>query len=233
MICACGPPAPIRLESPSLGIYNAFDPKTRTPTVRRIVSDLEITLEEFVSADKSREVFDADLADYGVLALLISVANNSTNEYTVERGAFRAFLDAEALTPLGAKDAAAQSTARVFEMRLRGQNIAYGLLTLNPAGLVVVGSHLLGCLGNPACSFNQERERRNDAIEYDRKNIPLHFEKLEFRDALLAPGGKAAGFVYFKLPGTADNLLDRITLEMIATDRHHGTQASYHLSFGR
>jgi hypothetical protein len=188
-------------------------------------------VEEFASSDKSQQVFDAALAGYGVLALFITLANHGLTEYAVEHGSIRAYLGTQPLPALPAKEAAAQSTVRVFEMRLKGQDIAYTLMTLTPPGWVVVSSHWLHCLGNTECSFNQERERRKHAIEYDRKNIPLHFEKLELRDALLPPGGRAAGFMYFKLPDDRNNQLNRITLEVIATDRRHGTEARYHFSF--
>jgi hypothetical protein len=197
------------------------------PTVIRVENDVEITVEEFVSTDKSREVFDADLAGYGVLALFITVANNSLYDYTIERSAIRAFLDAQALIPLSAREAAEQSTAIEFERRVNTQNVAYRVLAFNPAGLVVVGSHLLGCLGNPECSFNQERERRKQAIEYDREHIPLQFEKLELRYAPLSKGEKTVGFVYFKLPDNEGNLLDRITLQVIARAQHGGAHTEF------
>ena len=195
VFCACGPPAPIRLQSPPLNIYRAFDPKNRMPTVRGVEDEIEITVEEFVSIDKSREVFDTDLAGYGILALFITITNNSFHDYTIERGAISTYLDAQALLPLSAKEAAEQSTAIEFQRRVKAQDIAYGVLAFNPAGLVVIGSHMLDCLGNSECSFKQERERRKHAIEYDRKNVPLHFEKLELRYAPLRPGEKAEGFV--------------------------------------
>lgn len=200
LLCACGPPPPIRLQSPPLAIYGAFKPATRTPTVRHAANDIEITVEEFVTADKAREVFDADLAGYGVLALFITLANNGLAAYEVERGAISAFVDAQPLPLLAGREAAAQSTAPVFEQRLMGQDAAYAFLALNPAGLVVLGSYWLDCLGNAECGFNKERERRRDAIEYDRAHIPLQFEKREFPYAPLPPGGKAGGFVYFGLP---------------------------------
>jgi hypothetical protein len=177
LLCACGPPPPIRLQSPPLAIYGAFKPATRTPTVRHAANDIEITVEEFVTADKAREVFDADLAGYGVLALFITLVNNGVTAYEVERGAISAFVDAQPLPLLAGREAAAQSTAPVFEQRLMGQDAAYAFLALNPAGLVVLGSYWLDCLGNAECGFNKERERRRDAIGYDRAHIPLQFEK--------------------------------------------------------
>jgi hypothetical protein len=59
LLCGCDPPAPIRLQSPPLAIYAAFDPETRTLTVRHAARELDISVEEFATADKSRQVFDA------------------------------------------------------------------------------------------------------------------------------------------------------------------------------
>jgi hypothetical protein len=227
LLCACGPPPPIRLQSPALAIYGAFDPEIRTPTVRHVAGELDITVEEFVTADKSRPVFDADLADYGVLALFVAIANNGSSAYDIGRGAIRALMDAQPLTPLTASEAAAQSTARVFEMRLKGQDAAYALMTLTPPGLVIVGSYWLDCLGNKDCGFNKERERRREAIEYDRAHIPLQFEKREFPYGSVPPGKKASGFVYFKLFDERENLLVRITLEVNARKPEDGGDAQY------
>jgi hypothetical protein len=227
LLCACGPPPPIRLQSPALAIYGAFDHETRTPTVRHVAGELDITVEEFVTADKSRQVFDADLAGYSVLALFVTLSNNGSSAYDIGRGAIRAFIDAQALTPLAASEAAAQSTARVFEMRLKGQDAAYALMTLTPPGLVIVGTYWLDCLGNQECGFNKERERRRDAIEYDRAHIPLQFEKREFPYGPVPPGKKVGGFVYFKLPDERENLLARIMLEVSAHNPEHGGDVQY------
>ena len=53
------------------------------PTVSQVKAGLEVSLEEFVSANKSRRAFDADIASKGVLPLLLRVENNGAREYKV------------------------------------------------------------------------------------------------------------------------------------------------------
>jgi hypothetical protein len=227
LFSACGPPAPIRLQSPPLAIYRAVDLKNRTPTAKAVHDELEISVEEFVSKEKSREFFDADLAAYGVLALLVTLVNSGSHDYLIERDTIRAFLDGKPLVRLLAKEAADSSTALEFDKRVRAQDIAYGILILNPAGIVVFVSHWLDCLGKPECNLTQEREKRKTAIEYDREHIPPHFEKMELKDTPLPAGQKTEGFVYFKFPDDSDKPLDKITLELISRNPHSGKQTEY------
>jgi len=44
----------------------------RPPTVRAELDNLEITIEEFVSEEKSRQAFDADITAQGVIRILLS-----------------------------------------------------------------------------------------------------------------------------------------------------------------
>lgn len=252
LLCACGSGLPTacdwqtasstpssrrlcvpRLQTPSLGIYRAFDLNNRMPTVRISEGGLEILVEEFVSKDKSRELFDAELADYGVLALLVTAVNNSSQHYTIERDTIRAFLSGEPLLRLSAKEAAEQSTGLVYERRGLGQDIAYWIMVLNPAGLAIAPFYMVDCVFERKCSWNQAREQRRYAIEYDREHIPLHFAKLELRQAVLPPGERTQGFVYFKLSGQSAELLDKITLQMTARDQDSGKQTEYKFSLGQ
>ncbi|HXG52894.1 MAG TPA: hypothetical protein VNN77_15965 [candidate division Zixibacteria bacterium] len=212
-----------------MAIYRAFDLNNRAPTVRAVHDGLEISVEEFVSKEKSREVFDADLAAYGVLALLVTLVNSGSRDHVIERDAVRAFLDGRPLVRLLAKEAADMSTAVEFDRRVRAQDIAYGVLILNPAGVVVFMSHWFHCLGNPDCNLAQEREKRQYAIDYDRKQIPLRFETMELQQAPVPPGRKTGGFVYFKFPEGSDRPLDKITLVVIGRDPLSGAETEVRL----
>lgn len=226
LVSACGPPPSILLRSPDLAIYKAIDLSNRTPTARAVHGELEITVEEFISKEKSRKVFDADLLAYGVLALFVTLTNNGSQDHTIAEDTIRAFFDGESLARLPAKEAANKSTVIEFDKRVQAQDIAYGILILNPAGIVVFGSHVLHCVGNPECNLTQEREKRKNAIEYDRNNIPLHFEKMELQYAPLGAGKKTQGFVYFRFPDDADGVTDKITLELITRNPHTGEQTA-------
>ena len=45
--------------------------RARQATVTDVQEGLEVSVEEFASTKKSRQAFDADIASYGVLALLL------------------------------------------------------------------------------------------------------------------------------------------------------------------
>src|SRR5215467_2330630 len=45
--------------------------RPRQPTVKETQEGLELSIEEFASKNKSQQAFDADIAPYGILALLL------------------------------------------------------------------------------------------------------------------------------------------------------------------
>ena len=69
------------------------------PTVKQVQAGLEVSIEEFASANKSRRAFDADIATHGVLPLLLRVENRGGRHYRVDRNEVRAFIDGQALPP--------------------------------------------------------------------------------------------------------------------------------------
>ncbi len=84
------------------------------PTVSQVKAGLEVSLEEFVSANKSRRAFDADIASKGVLPLLLRVENNGAREYKVDRNEVKAFLDGQALAPIYGYEAAKEGATREY-----------------------------------------------------------------------------------------------------------------------
>src|SRR5258706_3116324 len=55
--------------------------RPRQPTVKQVQEGLEVSIEEFATAKKSHQAFDADLAPSGILPLLIKVDNGGTQTY--------------------------------------------------------------------------------------------------------------------------------------------------------
>jgi hypothetical protein len=61
------------------------------------------------------------------------------------------------------------------------------------------------------------------------RRIQQHFESLQFNDALVKPNQVAAGFLYFKLPGSLDTL-EKLIVELKPTEEASGKQLAYKLS---
>ncbi len=83
--------------------------RPRQPTVREVREGLDVSVEEFASAHKSNQAFDADIAPYGVLPLLVRVENNGTESYRVQQHTITIFLGNEPLGSLSGEQAANQA----------------------------------------------------------------------------------------------------------------------------
>ena len=84
------------------------------PTVKQVQAGLEVSIEEFDSANKSRRAFDADIASKGVLPPLLRVENNGAREYKVDRNEVKAFLGGQALAPIYGYEAAKEGATRDY-----------------------------------------------------------------------------------------------------------------------
>ena len=89
---------------PSLQFRNIMT--GRQSTVRDLQGGLEVSAEEFVSSEKSHQAFDADIASYGVLALLLSVENKGTEIFHVHQSDIQAMIGGRSLIFLSGVDAA-------------------------------------------------------------------------------------------------------------------------------
>jgi hypothetical protein len=152
----------------------------RLPTFKETQNGLEVSLEEFVSAQKSLQAFDSDVAGRGVLALLLRVENKGSANYRLARSQISALVNGEPLPRLDGKAAADQGAAKDPRGRALGWTLAAGpfALILAPITLVASSAH--------TNSVNQEIEH--------------HFGAMEFPDALVRQDELVSGFVYFKLP---------------------------------
>ena len=183
--------------------------RARQPTVREVQQALDISVEEFVTAEKSLQAFDADIAPYGVLALLVRVENNGTETYKVQQNHIKAFLGDQALTPLSAKAAASQAATSEYA----GKALAWTAATGPFAGLfwpaTIVGS------ASHTASVN--------------RRIEQHFENVAFTDALVKLNQVAVGCVYFKLPDEVTRL-EKLIVEVVAVKEPEGDKLTSKLS---
>lgn len=151
--------------------------KPRQPSAHDLQDGVEVSVEEFLSPAKSQMMFDADLTDYGVAALLVRVDNDATDKYSALRDNIRASINGQPLTPLAPREAAEQAATSEYVGKALAWTLAAGPL-LWPAATAASAVHTHGV----------------------NKKIEAYFEAASFQDALLSPKQNTLGFVYFKLP---------------------------------
>jgi hypothetical protein len=177
--------------------------KPREPTVKETQEGLEVSIEEFVSKDKSEAAFDADVAPHGILALLLRVENGGTQAYWVREDGVSAYMGADSLPAVSGRGAAKQGADRGYLGRALLWTLASGPLTFVP---IVVGS-----------------VAHTSAVN---RRIETHFESLSFTEGLLKPNQIAAGFLYFKLPSGIERL-ENLRVEVTSTEEQTGIPLSY------
>jgi hypothetical protein len=168
---------------PALSYQDLMRP--RQPTVKTVQDGLEISAEEFATAAKSNLAFDADIAPYGVLAVLVHVENRAAKNYTVLLSDIKATLAERSLAQLKGEEAASEAATREYAGKALGWTVATGpfAIFLWPA-----------TIGGSAVHTHAVNRR-----------IQQHFESLQFSDAMLQPNQSAVGFVYFKLPDNTND----------------------------
>ncbi len=184
------------------------------PTVKQVQAGLEVSIEEFASANKSRRAFDADIASKGVLPLLLRVENNGARVYKVDRNEVKAFLGGQALVPIYGYEAAKEGATRDY------------------VGRALVNTAMLGPLAMyfwPVTMGLSAQHTRN--INQD---IERHFEDMEFTGATVQLGGTASGFIYYRLPNKSEQLEDltvELTVEANGYEERNGKQITYKFAF--
>lgn len=180
--------------------------RNRLPTASETQKGLEVSIEEFVSAKQSQLAFDADIAGYGVMALLVRLENKGNSAYKLPREQLTATLNGEPLERMEANEAATQGASRSYEGRALGWTLATGPFALLLAPLTLTGSSA------HTASVN--------------KTIEEHFGTLQLPDALLKQNQNVSGFVYFKLPFGLQRLENAI-VEIQPIDDVSGEKLSY------
>jgi hypothetical protein len=179
------------------------------PTASQIHAGIQLSLEEFISSEKSRRAFDADLAAYGVLAILLKAENRSQTTYSVDEKETKAFLGSRLLPALSGIDAANRAGSRDYVSKAAVWTLATGpfALFLWPAIISTSGTH---------------------TTEVNR-GIEQHFQSLAFGKAIMKPAQTAAGFLYFRLPEDW-NGQDQIVIQITARETENNKPISFNLA---
>ena len=183
--------------------------RPRQPDAKSVQDGLEVSVEEFATESKAKMAFDADVASYGVLPLLVHVENTGSQNYTVLRSDIKAYLGGQLLSPIMGNEAAKEAGTREYAGKALGWTVATGpfFIFLWPATIAGSAAHTQ--------SVNER--------------IVQHFENLAFTDARLKPNQTAGGFVYFKLPDGVKKL-ENLTLEVQPSEDKTGRQLTYKLN---
>lgn len=183
--------------------------RTRQPTVREVRDGMEVSVEEFVSTHKSNQAFDADIAPYGVLPLLVRVENSGTETYRVQEKDITVFLDNQPLGSLSGEEAASQAGTSEYAGKALAWTVATGpfFILLWPA-----------TIGGSAAHTHSVNRR-----------IQQHFESLRFNDALLKPNQNAVGFLYFKIPDGVKRL-EKLSVQIEPSEEKSAKKLSFKLS---
>ena len=183
--------------------------RPRQPTVMQVQEGLEVSIEEFATAKKSQQAFDADVAPYGILPLLLKVNNGGTQSYRLREHEVNVYLGNESLASLSGERAAGQSANSEYAGKALGWTVLTGpfAILLWPATIAGSASH--------TAAVN--------------RRIEQHFESLKFNDSLLKPNQSAAGFLYFKLPAGIKRL-ENLRVEVTPSEEQSAKRLSYSLS---
>jgi hypothetical protein len=183
--------------------------RPRVPTVKETSEGVDVSVEEFATANKSRFAFDADLASYGVLALLVRLENNGVENYHVHQNDIRAMMTGQSLPFLSPIEAANKAVTSEYVGKALAWTVATGpfFILFWPATIAGSSSHTQ--------SVN--------------KRIQEYFEALSFNGTLLKPNQVASGFLYFRLPDGVKKL-ENLSLELQISEERTGKRPSFKLS---
>jgi len=227
------------------------------PTVGQVQEGLEVSVDEFVSPEKSRQVFRvtvsikpdgytignvaADVGAYGVLPLRLHVFNNGDGNYMVNKNNIKVFLGDQRLARLSSKEAADQGAQGEYR-KAYGWDALMTPAVVASIPLLLVGFIFYGaCASNPSCIDQGGKAEHEMAAKFPCSGYRMYygctvgkfqqlFENLELTDTLLKPSDTAAGFVYFKLPEKVkrlENLTAEMTVEKETSEGQIGKQLIY------
>ena len=183
--------------------------RPRQPDAKIVQEGLEVSVEQFATESKAKMAFDADVASYGVLPLLVRVENTGSQNYTVLRSDIRVYLGGQLLSPIMGNEAAKEAGTREYAGKALGWTVATGPFFILLWPVTIGGSAV-----------------HTQSVN---KRIVQHFENLAFTDARLKPNQTAAGFVYFKLPDGVEKL-GNLTVEVQPSEDKTGRQLTYKLT---
>jgi hypothetical protein len=186
--------------------------KAQQPTVKGSNTNLEISVEEFASAEKSRKAFDTDLTPHGVLPLLLRLDNRGPSEFLITEKDVAAYLNGQALPQIPGIDVARQAAAREAAGRATAWTLATGPFALIfwPVTISVSALHTKDV---------------NQSIDH-------HFQNFDMGRVLVKPNQITGGFYFFGLPAGA-RVLDKLVLEVQAKEEGNSTPLKFTLAFPR
>jgi hypothetical protein len=182
--------------------------KDHRPTATQSHAGLEISAEEFVSADKARKVFDADVMSHGLLAVFLRASNKGAANYRLWGRDAKAFLGDQQLPLLRGIDAADLAGTRNAAGNAAAWAAATGPLFIffGPAAIAGSGMH--------SSSVNRDIEH--------------HFDNLEFGNVLLRTNQVMGGFLYFRVPDGFK--LQNVRIEIPASEDDSPTRSEIRLT---
>jgi hypothetical protein len=202
------------LASLSLGGCASFEPgmrlqalnQPRQPTARFAQDGLEVSVEEFITPEKSQKMFDTNLASSRVLPIFVRVENSGGEKFSLRSSDIKASLKGQPLNQLAPKDAADQAATSEYVGKALGWTLATGpfAILLWPVTMGASAVHTRGV----------------------NKRIEAYFDGTSYQDALVSPRQNTFGFVYFKIEDKMDRL-DGLVIEAEATGDQSGKKLSY------
>ncbi len=180
------------------------------PVTSQSHAGLEVSVEEFVSPDKSRKAFDADLAPHGVLALLLRLNNKSASNYLVDEKNAKAYLNGQILPRLQGIDAARQAATSDAVGKAAAWTAATGPFAVLFWPVTISAS----------ASHTKEINRQ----------VENHFRNFELGKNIVRPDQTAGGFLFFRIPNGVQRL-EKLILEVAAAEESTAASLNFRLQF--
>jgi hypothetical protein len=180
----------------------------RQPSARGTQEGFEVSIEEFITREKSQTMFDTNLAASHVIAILVRGENNGTEKFSFRRADIRAALGGQPLAQLPPREAAKEAANSEYVGKALGWTLATGpfAIILWPITIGASAVHTHGV---------------NERIE-------AYFEGTSFQDSLVGPKQMTVGFVYFKLEDKPDRI-ENLTIDIDAAGDSSGKKVAYKL----
>lgn len=181
----------------------------RQPSARASQEGFEVSVEEFISYEKSQTMFDTDLAGSRVIGILVRGENSGAEKFSLRRADIRASLGDRPLAQLPPKEAASQAANSEYVGKALGWTLATGpfAIILWPITIGASAVHTHGV---------------NERIE-------AYFQGTGFQDSLVSPKQMAFGFVYFKLEDKLERI-ENLVIDADAAGDPSGKKLSYRLA---
>ena len=160
--------------------------RARQPTIKQEQEGVSVSIEEFASRKKSLQAFDSDLADHGILPLLMRIDNNSSAIRRIRQIDVNAALAGVPLQAVYGEQVADQAATSEYAGKAAAWTLATGPLAIGfwPATIAGSAAHTAGV----------------------NRRIRQHFANMELVDTILKPRQSVAGFVYFRMPSKTNQL---------------------------